>query len=447
MEKAARRTSPLHMLLTGGCLLLLLCLLPVRAQAADGVISGFCGGEGDGTNLTWSLDSGGTLTISGVGAMGDFSAMTQPWFDYREHLRTLVLEEGITTIGDHAFESCTGLTGRLTIPGSVTAIGNAAFYGCISLTGALVLPDGLKTIDTCAFHDCRGLTGELTIPESVRTIGSSAFSFCAGLTGLILPRSITAIASNSFERCTALTEVTIPDSVTAIGRYAFCSCTALTDIAIPDSVTAIDDFAFYGCTGLAGLTVPHGVRTVGNYAFYNCTALTGPLVLPDSVTAIGKQAFHGCTGLSGAFYFRGSAPTVGDDPFDTGSTLYRLPTAAGWTDSAAYDAAAGTWHGYPLRTWDGSAGGLLRFRCDSGTPQQVTATLTGSGTVTAVLAAYDAAGRLVAIDVKTADPAHGGITLTVTRAAGDIALVRGFLLDPDTTSPIAGAWQQRIADS
>lgn len=445
MRNAARRTRPLHLLLTGGLLLLLLCLLPGPAQAAEGVSSGFCGGEGDGTNLTWTLDSSGTLTISGTGAMRDFAATSQPWFDEPSPLRTLVLEEGITTIGDHAFESCTGLTGSLTLPESVTAIGNAAFYGCRGLTGALRLPEGLRTIETCAFHDCRGLTGELVLPAGIQTMGSSAFSFCAGLTGLTIPSGITAIPSNSFERCTGLRAVTIPEGVTTIGDHAFRDCASLADIALPRSVTTIGDFAFYRCTGLAGLALPDSVGTIGSYAFYGCAALTGELVLPSSVTAIGKQAFRGCTGLSGQFYFRGSAPTVGDDPFDTGSTLYRLPASPGWTGSAAYDAAAGTWHGYPLRTWDGS---LLRFRCGTGTPRQVTVTLTGGGTgpVTAALAAYDAAGRLVAIDIQTADPAHSGITLTVARAAGDIALAQGFLLSPDTASPVADPWQQQITD-
>lgn len=113
MRNAARRTRSLHLLLTGSLLLLLLCLLPGPAQAAEGVSSGFCGGEGDGTNLTWTLDSEGTLTISGRGEMAAYaSAAKQPWYSDRSSLKTLVIESGVTSIGNYAFSGCSGFTGR-----------------------------------------------------------------------------------------------------------------------------------------------------------------------------------------------------------------------------------------------------------------------------------------------------------------------------------------------
>lgn len=97
------------------CALLLLWLLPTNARAADVVASGYCGGEGDGTNLTRTLDDADTLSISGAGKMADYKYGTQPWYSYQDNLKALVIEEGVTSIGDTAFAFCYDLAGSLTI--------------------------------------------------------------------------------------------------------------------------------------------------------------------------------------------------------------------------------------------------------------------------------------------------------------------------------------------
>lgn len=88
--------------------MLLLCLLPARASAAESVASGSCGSEGDGSNLTWTLDSDGTLTISGTGTMADYYGSSAPWYSYQSQCKALVIENGVTRIGDRAFYNCTG---------------------------------------------------------------------------------------------------------------------------------------------------------------------------------------------------------------------------------------------------------------------------------------------------------------------------------------------------
>ena len=142
----------------------------------DESIIGTYWNEGD---LTWTLTADGTLTISGTGAMKDYS-YDSPACD-NSNIKKVVIEEGVTSIGDSAFSDCRSLT-DITIPGSVTSIGNGAFCGCSSLT-------------------------DITIPSSVTSIGESAFESCTDLTSITIPKSVTSIGSNVFDGCTDLTEV------------------------------------------------------------------------------------------------------------------------------------------------------------------------------------------------------------------------------------------------
>ena len=111
--------------------LMIASLLPVTALAADIVDSGTCGAEGDGSNLTWTLDSEGVLTISGSGDMHGYDLPGAPWHGSR--VKSAVIADGVTSIGKKAFSNCTSLT-SVTIPDSVTSIGERAFDGCTSLT-------------------------------------------------------------------------------------------------------------------------------------------------------------------------------------------------------------------------------------------------------------------------------------------------------------------------
>ncbi len=348
-------------------LALALCMLTALTAeifAADIVDSGYCGGEGDGTNLSWTLDSAGTLTISGTGRMKKYSYSDSdraPWYTFtlRSKCKKLVLGSGITSIGNYAFYDCSGFTGSLTIPNSVTSIGICAFSDCSSFTGSLAIPNSVTSIGGYAFSDCRGFSGSLTIPNSVTSIGGSAFSGCRGFTGsLTIPNSVTSIGYRAFYGCSGFSgSLTIPDSVTSIGERAFTDCRGFTgSLAIPNSVTSIGDYAFYGCSGFTGsLTIPDSVTSIGYHAFEGCSGFSGSLTIPDSVTGIGDFAFRHCSGLTSAA-FQGNAPTYfGHFVFDYCAptfTIYYVPGTTGWTDSSAYDAAAGTWNGYPLKAWN-----------------------------------------------------------------------------------------------
>ena len=262
-------------------------LLPATALAADIVDRGTCGAEGNGSNLTWTLDSEGVLTISGSGGMHGYGSSDAPWYGSRSRVKSAVIAEGVTSIGESAFENCGSLT-SVTIPDGVTIINDAVFNGCTSLTS-------------------------VTIPDSVTSIGGGAFAWCTSLTGIWVTEGNSHYSSDasgvlfSKDKTTlvqypgAFAAYAIPDSVTSIGAGAFGGCTSLTSVTIPDSVTSIGQHAFNGCRSLTSVTIPDGVTSIGAYAFLGCTSLTS-VTIPDSVTSIGKRAFYNCTSLTDVYY-------------------------------------------------------------------------------------------------------------------------------------------------
>ena len=213
-----------------------------------------------------------------------------PWYNSREVIVQIVIESGVTSIGDYAFSWCTGLT-IVTIPNSVTSIGDRAFSGCSSLT-SITIPNSVTSIGDRAFSGCSSLTS-ITIPNSVTSIGNSAFSGCTSLTSITIPNSVTSIGNDAFHGCTSLTSITIPNSVTSIGSSAFSGCTGLTSVTIGNSVTSIGHYAFQECTGLTTVTIGNSVTSIGIAAFSGCSTLTA-ITIPSSVINIGMYAFYGC---------------------------------------------------------------------------------------------------------------------------------------------------------
>ena len=246
-------------------------------------------------NLTWKLYADGTLNISGAGAMKDYDYDNNPSpaSQKKDSVKKVVIEDGVTSIGNSAFFYCTSLT-SITIPNSVTSIEPYAFYNCNSLT-SITIPNSVTSIGNFAFSDCSSLTS-ITIPDSVTSIGNYAFAYCEGLTSITIPDSVTSIGAYAFSYCSSLTSITIPDSVTSIGNGAFDNCSSLTSITISDRVTSIKPYAFSYCSSLTSITIPNRVTSIENFAFSKCSSLTN-ITIPDSVTSIGSSAFNGCSSL------------------------------------------------------------------------------------------------------------------------------------------------------
>ena len=214
--------------------------------------SGTCG-----ANLTWNL-SNGVLTITGTGDMTDYNyvynyspSTTAPWASNRTIIKSVVISDGVTSIGSAAFSGCSSLT-SVTIPNSVTRIGEEAFYWCSVLT-SVTIPNSVTSIGDRAFCDCSGLMS-VTIPNNVTSIGYRTFYGCSGLTSVTIPNSVTSIGLGAFYGCSGLTAITIPSSVTSIEYQAFYKCSSLISITIPNSVTSIKKSAFSGCSGIKTIT-------------------------------------------------------------------------------------------------------------------------------------------------------------------------------------------------
>ncbi|HWR19903.1 MAG TPA: leucine-rich repeat domain-containing protein [Clostridia bacterium] len=243
----------------------------------------------------------GTLTIKSNAAMEVVSGMpgvSQHWqydtnFSRADVIAVNILN-GVTEIGNAAFNECTALTSA-TIPNSVISIGDRAFFECTALT-SVTIPNSVTSIGDDAFAACTALTS-VKIPNSVTSISDEAFAACTALTSVTIPNSVTSIGYAAFVECTALTSVTIPNSVTSIGPLAFANCRALTSVTIPNSVASIGDAAFAGCIALTSVTIPNSVASIGDAAFNSCIALTS-VTIPNSAASIGDIAFAGCYSLT-----------------------------------------------------------------------------------------------------------------------------------------------------
>ena len=263
----------------------------VQEIGKENSFSGSCGED-----ATWELDySTGRLTISGTGAMEDYSFYDKaPWYEYMYSINRVVIQKGITSIGKNAFWDCEYLTG-VTIPEGVESIGDYAFSICKRLR-RITIPDGVTHIGRGAFWSCVRLV-DITLPESATSIGEGAtsigdgaFEDCDAIENIALPSGMTSIAARTFSGCRALKNIVIPDGVTSIGEHAFSYC-GLTDIMIPENVEYIGEWAFRGCEKLESIVIPDGITSIGDYTFCECSSLTD-ITLPESVESIGKHAFE-----------------------------------------------------------------------------------------------------------------------------------------------------------
>ena len=316
---------------------MVLTMLPLglveTAYAATVVDSGTCGKNGD--SVTWKLTSDGTLTISGTGKMKDYGdnygMSVAPWYVGSSQVKTVIIEDGVTSIGDRAFDGCTKLT-RVVIPDSVTSIGYSSFRGCYSLP-SVAIPDSVTSIGDSAFAYCKVLTG-ITLSGSVTSIGSCAFQSCDSLTSVTMQNGVTDIGDNAFTYCKNLTSVTIPNSVKTIGTSAFYNCAGLTRVTIPGSVTRIEQDTFKGCSGLTSVTISAGVTSIESGAFRDCTSLTS-VTIPGSVTSIEGYAFAYCSALTSLIIHDGTT-SIGISAFMNCTSLGSVTIPRSVTDIGGY---------------------------------------------------------------------------------------------------------------
>ena len=315
-----------------------------------------------GDNANWSLDDDGNLTIFGYGKMYEYESTIPadhvvPWNE--KSVKTLVISEGIESIGCNSFSSCSNLT-SVSLPGSLKNIGDHAFFNCTSLS-SIIIPDGVTTIEESAFSytglkyikipksvtkirddedfdpaigffaGCRSLSeievdsenpeytsqdgilynkqktsllkypctktnSVFSIPESVQEIFMGAFSYCENLTEITIPNSVSSIGSSAFWLCKNILSIELPDNITHIQNYAFMDCVNLNTIHLPTKLIRISESAFENCINLKELCLPNDLQEILSYAFAGCSSIES-INIPRFSYKIGPYAFKDCESL------------------------------------------------------------------------------------------------------------------------------------------------------
>lgn len=333
-------------------------LLPNSVHAAT-PRSGSCG-----TNAKFVLSSDGTLTISGTGSIS-----SRPWYDekYTNEIKKIVINNGITEIGDNAFYLCEEAT-SISIPSSITSIKRYAISVCTKLT-SISVPDSVTNIEQGAFYRNRAMTF-IKLPNRLNVLNKNIFFECDSLTDVTIPSGVTRIEENAFYKCISLRNVNIPSGVTYIGHGAFWG-SGIESIAIPSGATFSEN-VFSQCHRLKNVTMSqsqwNSIAKLGSF-FYgtpwkmanipdsgsygdakwslsNSTiTVTGvcasgkkfisfmpeeymavegyKVVIADGITEIGYSAFRDCTGLK-EINIPDSVTVIEDEAFANCTSLTQI---------------------------------------------------------------------------------------------------------------------------
>ena len=347
-------------------------------------------GQPASEGLDMVLISEGEYTVSGIGTCTDTEILIPTTYNdlpvvsveasaflNNTAITSVVLPDGITSIGENAFNGCESLTSVTFGKNSqLSSIGPGAFNYCYSLE-SITIPESVTSIGSDAFYYCYGLRS-VTFGENsqLTSIGEGAFNWCESLESITIPASVTSIGEWAFVECYRLVEVwnlsklnitagsedngyvgyyakrvetepsesyvytdengyviyydgkvkalinytgnetklTIPAGITEINGYAFSYCESLKSITVPDSVTSIGDWAFCCCAKLTSITIPDSVTSIGDGAFNWCESLES-ITIPDGVKSIGNHAFAGCSALE-SITIPDSVLNIGDSAFE-----------------------------------------------------------------------------------------------------------------------------------
>lgn len=251
----------------------LFCFDVTSAFAANPT-SGTCG-----DNVKWNLNtSTGVLTLSGTGATNDYGETAvkglAPWNKSRDSIKSIVVGEGITSLGALLFHKCT-VAESVSLPSTLTKMSDT------------------KILKYGSFRECTALKS-ITMPANLEMIGPYCFLDCTSLTTVILNDKLTSIGTYAFNGCTALKSIKFPDSLTSIGISAFEDCSDLTTVTYGTGMTETGNMAFRNAS-VSKINFSSTITEVSPWSFYGCNFVT--LEIPETITKINIRGFANCTAL------------------------------------------------------------------------------------------------------------------------------------------------------
>ena len=286
----------------------------------------------------WDTDHDGEIGIDEAAAVTDLGTV----FNGNTSISSfteLQFFTGLSSVGNHAFYGCHGLT-SINLPSNINAIGNYAFAECNNLK-SITIPNTVQTIGGSAFYDCNELKS-ITLPKSLETIGKWAFQDCFNLTAITIPSNVESIGECPFLNCYSLSSIKVNSSNLFYNDGGGNNCiienssnsviAGCKSSVIPDEVTSIAPSAFYGCTYLESITIPENVTSIGNLAFAHCGKLKTVIMQNTDIVDYTNQFY-----INNIYYignqFYNSTPYITPN-----RTLY-VPVgtkdeyiAAGWTE-------------------------------------------------------------------------------------------------------------------
>lgn len=321
-----------------------------------------------GSKITWSFNPDtGVLTLTGTGAIPDYSSYNTPWNSFKTHIKEIVIGSGITDIGTYAFYGCSAAE-KITIPEGVQYLRDYSFSYCRKVN-EITLPSTLRAIYFNAFEWCEALES-ITIPDGIDIIHNYVFRGCSSLKTVVLPESVVQLAQGSFAHCIKLESINIPSNVKIIGQQAFFCCESLKTLHFPASVTTLYTNTLQNCDGMLKYTVdpgnptlsvdeygvlfyndtiiasypsgsayteyevPSRVTAISSYAFENAKNLEA-VTLPEGLLTMKLNAFRGCTALK-KVTVPGTVTTIENHIFDGCTSLEEVIIGEGITTLANY---------------------------------------------------------------------------------------------------------------
>ncbi len=328
-------------------------------ETSTGPMTGIVENDHTTSNLTWTLTEDTpddwdlsatpyklTISLTDPNGSGDFPMWTAvdpsyyPWHSYRGQIKTLCIEEGVTTISGNAFADLVSIK-TLKLPESLTQIGYRSFYGCTQLT-SITIPDRVESIGNGAFYKTKSVTS-IQFGTGLKTIGSGAFdpgdmAYGNNVTELVFNEGLETIGSEAFLNFKKLRSIKFPDSLTTIGEKAFYNTSMAGTLTIPKNVTSIGTKAFFTSYGswtgievapentvfeavdnvlyqksadgipesvivcasknpLTEIHIQDGVKTINESAFAACSLMES-ITFPDSVQTVKKESFSNCDKLN-----------------------------------------------------------------------------------------------------------------------------------------------------